>query len=287
LSTIRIGLSGWNYPAWRGDFYPDGLAHRHELSFAAHAFDTLEINGTFYSLRRPEDFRRWRAAAPKGFVYAVKGSRFLTHNKNLGDPLPALANFLASGLLELRETLGPILWQLPARLRFDAERAERFCSLLPKDTEAAGRLAARHDGRVRGRAVLTPDRNRRLRHVVEARHPSWLQPEAARVFRRHGTALAISHSSGWEWREELTAGFVYLRLHGPGRLYASAYSDARLDRWAARIRAWAAGDEPDDPCRITDRAPPTRKGRDVYVYFNNDDGGHAFRDARRLRERVG
>lgn len=286
MSRIRIGLSGWSYDEWRGDFYPGDLPRRRELAFAARAFDTLEINGSFYSLRKPSDYRSWRGAAPPGFRYAVKGSRFITHNKKLHDVRTALANFFASGVLELREMLGPFLWQLPASLAFDEERMERFLDLLPHDTESLARLARGHDRRVSGRSWLTPDRNRRIRHVLEPRHESFFTPALIRLLRRHGVALAFSDARDWPYVEEITAGFVYLRLHGPGEPYASPYDGRALDRWAARIRSWHRADEPTDARRITTLGSPKRKGRDVYVYFDNDMHGHAPRNASALRERL-
>ncbi len=283
MGIIRIGVSGWNYDAWRGDFYPDDLPRRDELAYAARAFDSIEINGTFYSLRTPDDFRRWREEAPRGFRYAIKGSRFITHNKKLRDVDVAVANFFASGLLELGDALGPILWQLPGSLRFSADRLGSFLDALPGDTEALARHARRHDHRVEP-ASTTTDRNRRVRHVLEARHDSFFGPECVRLLRRHGVALAFSDAADWPYTEELTAGFVYLRLHGPGRTYASSYGERALQEWADRIRTWKAAGQPHDARRITDRPPPRRKERDVYVYFDNDQHGYAPLNAQRLQE---
>jgi uncharacterized protein YecE (DUF72 family) len=286
VARIRIGLSGWSYNEWRGDFYPSDLPRARELAYAATAFDTLEINGSFYSLRRPSDYQAWRAAAPHGFLFAIKGSRFITHNKKLRDIGTPLANFFASGVLELQEMMGPFLWQLPANLAFDEGRVERFLKLLPHDTNSLAALARRHDRRVSGRSRLTPDRNRRVRHVLEPRHESFFTPAAVRLLRRHGTALAFSHARDWPYTEEITAGFVYVRLHGPDEPYASPYEADALDRWANRIRRWQQAEQPDDARRITDRTPPVRKARDVYVYFDNDQHGHAPRNASLLRRRI-
>lgn len=286
MARVRIGLSGWSYDEWRGDFYPEELPQRQELAYAARAFDTLEINGSFYSLRKPSDYRKWRDAAPADFCYSIKGSRFITHNKKLHDVRTALANFFASGVLELREMLGPFLWQLPAGLTFDGDRLEEFLRLLPHDTLSLAALARRHDRRVSGRSRLTPDRNRRVRHVLEPRHESFFTSAVVRLLRRHGVALAFSDARDWPYTEEITAGFVYVRLHGPGEPYGSPYDDRALDRWAERIRSWHRAGQPADARRITERAPPPRKGRDVYVYFDNDRYGHAPRDASALRRRL-
>lgn len=286
MGSIRVGTSGWSYHEWRGSFYPDDLNHDDELSYAAEKFDTLEINGTFYRLTDPSTCRKWYRAAPRGFRYAVKGSRYITHNKKLSDSKSALANFLASGILELRDKLGPILWQLPDNFRFDADRVESFLGMLPKTTDSAARLARGHDDRVE-EVSLGGDRNHRIRHALEFRHESFLQPEMARIARRHGVALVSSHSSEWPYVEEITAGFVYLRLHGPEDLYDSSYGEKRLKRWADRISAWQRGSQPTDPERISDLEPPRRKERDVYVYFDNTAGGQAPEEALRLREMLG
>lgn len=289
MARTLIGLSGWNYPGWRGDFYPTGLPHRDELAFAASRMQSIEINGTFYSLKRPDDFAAWRAATPSGFVFAVKGSRFITHMKQLNAPRVALANFFAQGLLRLEDRLGPLLWQFPARMRFDDARAERFdafLSMLPRDTGSAAELAREHGPQVDGRAWLDVDRNRRIRHAVEVRHPSFLDERFFRLLRRHGVAFVFSDAAEWPYAEETTAGFVYIRLHGSERTYTSRYTDAQLDRLAAAIVAWRAGGEPDDAVRITEFAPPRRKGRDVYAYFDNDAKVHAPKDALRLMQRL-
>jgi uncharacterized protein YecE (DUF72 family) len=249
---IRIGLSGWSYREWRGGFYPDDLPSSQELRYAAERFPTLEINRTFYSLVQPKTMRAWYEATPYDHIFSVKGSRFITHNKKLANIEEPMERFLASGLAELRHKLGPILWQTGPNLRFDARRVEGFLSALPR------RLG-----------------DRRLRHVIEPRHDSFFVPDMVRLARDHGVALAFSHSSAWPYTEELTAGFVYLRLHGPGRLYSSAYAESELEDWAHRIERWAEGSEPDDARRITGLDPPPRKGRPVYVYFDNDSGGHA------------
>jgi uncharacterized protein YecE (DUF72 family) len=278
---VRIGLSGWDYDEWQGRFYPKGLARSRRLAFVGERFATAEINRTFYSLATARVFRSWASAVPDDFVFAVKGSRFVTHNKKLRDVRDALANFFASGLLELDRKLGPILWQLPANLRFDAARVEEFLAELPRATDAAAALARRHGPQVRDPAFGS-GRRHGLRHVIEVRHESYLVDEMITIARRHGVALAASHSSAWPYVEEITAGFVYVRLHGPRRLYASRYGERALAEWGERIRAWQQARQPADAVRVTDREPPRRRGRDVYVYFDNDGHAHAPREALRL-----
>jgi uncharacterized protein YecE (DUF72 family) len=287
MGRAWVGISGWSYDGWIGDFYPEDLPKKRQLEYASRHFNSLEINGSFYSLQRPETYRDWYDRTPNGFLFAVKGSRFITHNKKLGNAETPLANFFASGVLRLEEKLGPFLWQVPENLRFDEGRVDGFLRLLPRDTEAASRLARKHDDRVKGRSSLKADRRRRLRHAVEVRHESWLCDEFVGLARRHGVAIAFADSGSWPYVEELTAGFVYLRLHGSPETYASNYGDARLDRYAERIRAWMGGGEPEDAERITDRRPPRRKTRDVYVYFDNDGRGRAPWNVLALAERLG
>lgn len=283
MGKVRVGLSGWSYDEWRGRFYPEDLPRGDELEYASRRFETLEINGTFYRLADPESCRVWRDTAPQGFKYAVKGSRYITHTRRLTGVRHAVANFLASGILELGSALGPILWQLPPDLTFDGQALNGFLGLLPHDTEAAVSLAKEHDDRVEETSYGN-GANHRVRHVIEARHDSFLDAGVARIAREHGVALAISHSSEWPVITQLTAGFVYVRLHGPRELYASRYPDTELERWAERIETWHGGGVVGDLQTISDLGPPERKERDVYVYFNNTDGGFATEDCERLSE---
>jgi uncharacterized protein YecE (DUF72 family) len=283
---VRIGTSGWIYRGWRGTFYPPGLPQRRVLAYLATQFNSVEVNASFYSLQRPTTYRSWYEQTPSDFVFSVKGSRFITHNKKLADVEVPLANFFASGLLLLREKLGPIVWQLPGTARFDAGRLAAFFELLPRDTRAAARLARRHDARVDGRSWTKPGPTRRIRHALEVRGEHFFVPELVRLARRHDVALVVSDAAGWPRVEELTAGFVYVRLHGAERTYASAYDERALDAWAARLDCWRRGAEPRDARRITKRSPPRRAARDVYVYFDNDFEANAPHDARHLASRL-
>lgn len=287
VGRIRIGISGWRYAGWRGSFYPKELRQRDELSYGSRRFDTIEINGTHYSLQRPDFFARWHDETPEDFVFAVKGSRFITHMKQLRDVETPLANFFASGVLRLEEKLGPFLWQLSPRFGFDAERFERFLTLLPRDSTAAAALAEHHDHRLKGRAWTKTGRKRPLRHAVEIRHPSFLDPEFVRLLRRHNVALVFADAVDWPYAEEVTADFLYLRLHGSEELYASGYDDDALDDWAARIRLWSRGSQPNDAKLIDPDTRPRRRARDVYVYFDNDAKVRAPVDAQSLRKRLG
>ena len=286
MPAITIGTSGWSYKHWRGRFYPTGLRQRDELAFVADQLDSVELNGTFYSLQRPTSFQAWHAQTPPAFSFAVKGSRFISHNKKLRDVDTALANFFASGVLLLREKLGPIVWQLPERMRFDAGRLDEFLAALPRNTTAAADLAKRHDVRVDGRNWTETDEERPLRHALEPRNLAFFTAECVNILRRHDVALVVADSGKWPLFEEVTASFVYLRLHGSPRTYASRYSDAALDRWGSAIVAWAHGSQPGDAARITTLPLPSQQDRDVYCYFDNDGEGHAPLDATRLIERL-
>jgi uncharacterized protein YecE (DUF72 family) len=287
MGKAYIGISGWTYAGWRGTFYPRKLPHRPELRYASRRFNAIEINGTFYRLQRPENFESWREETPRGFRFAVKGSRFITHMKQLRDIETPLANFFASGVLRLEEKLGPVLWQFAPRRRLDLPRFESFLELLPRDTAAAARLARRHDARVSGRASFQVHADRPIRHALEIRHDSFLDDRFLELLRRHRVALVFSDAAGdWPYAEDVTAPFVYLRLHGAEVTYASGYDDAALDRWAAKLSCWLAGREPADSARIGGAAA-ARPGRDAYTFFDNDAKVRAPFDAAALAARLG
>jgi uncharacterized protein YecE (DUF72 family) len=285
--NIRTGISGWRYGPWRGRFYPTGLRQKDELAFAASQFGAIEINGTFYSLQRPQSFQAWAAATPDDFIFSVKGPRFITHMLKLRNGEIPLANFFANGLLALGPKLGPILWQLPPTFRFDPAKLEAFFRLLPKDTEAAADLARRHDHRVAGRTYLTIDRKRPLRHAVEIRHDSFRTPEFIDLIRRHKLALVCADTVEWPLLLDVTADFIYCRLHGSEQLYTSGYDDQALGRWASLVTRWSKGEDPRGPyprrgAHIAAEPPSRRARRDVFVFFDNDAKVRAPVDARRL-----
>ena len=267
MVQYRIGISGWTYAGWRGVFYPPDLPHKRELEFASRQFDSIEINGTFYRLQKPENFKQWYATTPDDFQFAIKGSRFITHMKKLKDVDAALANFFASGVLALKQKMGPILWQFPPQLRFNADRFEEFLDMLPQTTTAAATLARKHDSRVSGRSLLRTDKRRRIRHAFEIRHDSFMDDAFFALLRKYKAAFVVADTAGlWPYSEETTTDFVYVRLHGASELYTSGYGDEELDQWARLIRRWR---------------------RDVYVYFDNDRKVQAPFDAIRLAERLG
>jgi uncharacterized protein YecE (DUF72 family) len=281
--AIRVGLSGWRYPPWRGTFYPPGLPQRRELEYASRRVSTIEINGSFYSLQRPEFYARWRDETPDGFLFSVKGPRFVTHMLKLRNCEQAIANFFASGIANLGDKLGPILWQLPPVLRFKPEVLEPFLALLPRDTDAAAALARRRNEKVKGRARLAFGACRPLRHALEIRHQTFIDEAFVELLRREQVALVVADTAGkWPLVEDLTADFVYVRLHGDEVLYVSGYSDVALGRWAKRFIAWSEGGAPDD-ARCISRIPSAPcAGRDVFCYFDNDAKVMAPRDAQAI-----
>ncbi|MBY5443040.1 DUF72 domain-containing protein [Rhizobium leguminosarum] len=286
-ATVRIGVSGWTYAPWRGQFYPKDLPQKQELSYAARHFRSIEINGTFYGLQRPESFGRWREETPDDFVFAIKGPRFITHMLRLQDIQTALANFLASGVLRLGPKLGPILWQFPPNMVFDPSLFESFLSLLPHTRDAAIALAKRHDWHIKAPAWLTCDGHQPIRHALEIRHESFRAPAFIEMLRRHKVALVCADAVQWPLLMDITADFIYCRLHGSEKLYVSGYEDEALDMWAERIRAWATGGEPENATRVLAPVPARNKGRDVYLYFDNTDVKlRAPVDADHLSERL-
>ena len=248
MPDARIGISGWRYPPWRGDFYPQGLQQRRELEFASSRLRTIEINGTFYGLQKESSWQSWRDTVPDDFVFCVKGSRQVTHFLRLRNPEDSLQRFFAQGLFELGGKLGPILWQLPASVAFEPEMVERFLSLLPRTTP---------DG--------TP-----LRYAMEVRSHSFITEAYFSMLERHGVASVIADTAGtFPVLDRVFGDLVYVRLHGDVELYASGYSAAALDHWADRARGWLAED------------------RDVFVFFDNDIKVRAPYDAIGLAERLG
>jgi uncharacterized protein YecE (DUF72 family) len=296
MGRIFIGISGWRYAPWRGVFYPKGLRQADELAFASRALPTIEINGSFYSLQRPTSYAAWYAATPSGFVFSHKGNRYITHIQRLRDIETPLANVFASGVLHLHEKLGPFLWQFPPSFRYDAEQAERiehFLSLLPRDTEQALALAQQCDARMRDRSGPAPaidkkHKVQKLRHAMEIRHDSFIDESFVALLRKYNVALVVADTAGkWPYREDVTADFMYLRLHSEKKLYSGGYSEESLDRWAKAIGAWSRGSQPRQGPRISSVKPPKRTSRDVYCYFDNDIKVDAPFDAQRLIHKLG
>ncbi|QCI12499.1 DUF72 domain-containing protein [Pseudomonas putida] len=287
MSDIRIGISGWRYGPWRKDFYPQGLRQDDELAFASRAVNSIEINGSFYALQTPERYLQWREQTPEGFVFSVKGPRYITHVRRLKDIEEPLANFFASGPLLLGDKLGPLLWQFPPNMRYDETRFAHFLQLLPSDRKAARACAEGCAERLQGNGGTVIKGNARLRHAVEVRHESFLCEGFIKLLRKHKVALVVADSAGkWPYVEDVTADFVYMRLHGDVELYSSGYTARALRRWKQRIQRWSQGSQAEDAQLVVPGAPPRRASRDVYCYFDNDQKVHAPYDARRLLEKL-
>lgn len=286
--TVRIGISGWRYAGWRGVFYPPKLPQRRELAFAAENFPSVEINGTFYSLQRPSSFRTWSGSVPEDFVFSVKAPRLITHMYKLRNVEQALANFCASGLLELGQKLGPVLWQFPPRMRYSRERFSPFFEMLPRTMGAMASLARLHGEGMVGRAATGlaegVGAEMPVRHCVEIRDESFACAEFVELLRAHDVGLVVADTVAWPLLFDVTADFVYCRLHGSEELYASGYEHEALEIWAERIVAWATGGvaEGRRACGVEAECRP----RDVYVYFDNDIKVRAPFDAKALMGKV-
>ena len=287
MPELRIGISGWTYPPWRGVFFPKGLVQKRELAFASRQVNAIEINGSFYSLQTPASYAKWYAETPDHFLFSVKCPRFITHLKRLREIETPLANFFASGVLRLNEKLGPLLWQFPPFFKFAPARFTDFFNLLPRDTRAAAQLARKHDNHLRSAAWTRIDRNRPLHHVVEIRHASFASPQFIALLRQRDIGLVIADTAGkWPFLEDITSDVIYVRLHGDEKLYVSGYTDKALTEWARKIRAWHSGKNPTRTKRIAAPAKPRKAGRSVYVFFDNDVKVRAPFDAMSLAHKL-
>lgn len=266
-----IGISGWTFPAWRGTFYPKDLVQKKELEFASRALNTIEINGTFYSLQRPKTFQRWYDETPEDFQFAVKAPQFITHVLRLKEAEEPLANFFASGLLCLKEKMGPILWQFPPFVMLKDDRFEKFLKLLPQDGKAAAKLAKRHGKKVEGRSHTTVQGNFPVRHAFEFRHKSFLNEDFLKLLKKHNVAFVFAHEGSEKapYTEEPTADFIYARLHGEGKKFAKGYPTSEITQWAKKVKAW------------------NRTGKEAFIYFSNEAKVHSPAGALKLMKELG
>ncbi len=260
---IYIGVGGWTFEPWRGVFYPDKLPQKRELEYAASQLTSIEINGTYYGSQKPESFARWHAETPGGFMFAVKGPRFATNRRVLAEAGESIDRFLGSGVLELKEKLGPINWQFMATKKFDAADFEAFLKLLPK--EAGGRA---------------------IRHAVEVRHESFKTPEFVAMARAYGVAIIIAGDSAFPQIADVTAPFVYVRVMGTQEGETLGYPKKVLDTWAARAKDWAAGKGPKGVDVVGDGKGDGRP-RDVFFYVISGYKPHNPAAAKALIARVG
>ncbi len=283
---IRIGIAGWRYDEWRGTFYPEDLAQKRELEYASRQLNSIELNGTFYSTQKPQSFQAWSKDTPDDFVFAIKGSQFITHVRKLENVEGALANFLAQGMLCLGRKLGPILWQLPPQTSFNAERIEQFLKLLPHTQRQAAAYARQRDEWMASRSWLEVEEDLPLRHAMESRHKSFATPEYIALLRKYGVALVVADSVKWPVMMDITADFVYCRLHGSDKVYPDGYTPKAIDMWARRVIAWSRGEEVNDGTRIHPEPGPQQASRDVYVYFDDDNKVRAPFDAQSMGKRI-
>jgi uncharacterized protein YecE (DUF72 family) len=261
---IYIGIGGWNYEPWRSVFYPKGLAQAKELEYAASHLTSIEINATFYGSQKPESFRKWAATVPDGFVFSVKGPRFATNRRVLAEAGDSIKRFLNSGVLELRDRLGPLLWQFAPTKKFDAGDFGKFLELLP----------AQADGRA-------------LRHVVEVRHASFLAPDFVALARSFGTAIVFTDHVRFPSLADATGDFIYARLQKGQDTIPTAYPPKELDAWSKRLRLWAQGGAPEDLPHIdAAHAPAKAAPRDVFVYVIHEGKIRAPAAAMALIERL-
>jgi uncharacterized protein YecE (DUF72 family) len=244
MASIRVGIGGWVFAPWRGTFYPEKLPQAQELHHASRRLTSIEINGTFYGAQKPASFRRWYGDTPDGFVFSLKGPRGATHRTALAESASSVQRFFASGVLELREKLGPILWQFPAHARFDLGNFTAFLELLPQAID--------------GRAI---------RHAVEVRDASFLVPGFIELLRRHRVAPVLVDGEDHPAIPDVTADFIYARLRRCVESQPAGYAPAALKTWAQRFRRWSEGGEPTDMPRLHPGAAPEPAPRDCFVYF--------------------
>ncbi len=262
--TVRAGIGGWNFEPWEGTFYPSDLPKKRQLEFASRRLSTIEINATYYRGQTPATFAKWASEVPEGFVFALKGNRFVTNRKVLAEAGPSLEKFFAQGIEELGPALGPIVWQFAPTKRFEPEDFEAFVKLLPKE----------HAGRT-------------LRHVLEVRHASFAVPEFVEIARRHGAAICYAHHHDYPEIADVTADFVYARLQQGRDDVPTAYPEEELELWARRIDSWAAGGQPSDLPLADPGHKPEKAPRDVFVYIIHEGKIRAPQGAMALMQRIG
>lgn len=261
MPKIYVGCSGWTFPGWRGTFYPKGLPQKEELEYASRKLSSIEINGTFYSLQKPETYQRWYDETPGDFVFSIKAPQFITHIRRLKDIEGPLSYFLGSGLLGLKQKLGAVLWQFPPNVMLKDDRFEKFLKMLPHDFKGAARIARKHPPRMK---------NFPLRHAFEFRHPSFKNPEFVALMRKHGVAIVFAHCGDKSpFFEDVTADFIYARMHGQDPKYKKGYTKDTLSWWADRVEGWIAAK------------------KDAFIYFDTEAKKYAPQDALNFSRLVG
>jgi uncharacterized protein YecE (DUF72 family) len=261
--SIRVGVGGWTFEPWRGTFYPAGLPHKRELEYASQHLTSIEINGTYYGTQKPASFVRWYEETPEGFVFSLKGSRYTTNRRVLAEAGPSVERFLASGVLLLKEKLGPINWQMLPTKRFEPDDFDAFLKLLPHQ--------------VQGQAV---------RHVVEVRHPSFACPEFIALLRKHAVGLVFADHASYPCLYDVTSPLIYARLQRASEQEPVGYSPDALSGWAKRAQSWALGKSPHDLPRIAAQEVKSPTRRDVFIYMINGFKPKAPAAAMALLERL-
>ena len=261
--SIHIGVGGWTFEPWRGVFYPSDLKQKDELKYASRHLTCIEINGTYYSLQKPDSWRKWAAETPDGFVFTVKGSRFTTNRRVLGEAGESIERFFGQGLEELGDKLGPLFWQFAHTKRFDPDDFEAFLKLLPRELKG-----------------------RPLRHAVEPRHDSFCTPQFIDLARRHNVAVVYADHAKYPEIADLTSDFVYARLQTGSDTIETAYPADQLDLWASRFKTWAEGDEPQGLTKVDTAKPAPRNPRDVFAFIIHEGKVRAPAGAMALIERV-
>jgi uncharacterized protein YecE (DUF72 family) len=259
---IYIGVGGWTFAPWRGVFYPDRLPQAKELEYAGSKLTSIEINGTYYGSQKPESFRKWAREVPDGFVFSVKGSRFTTNRRVLAEAGDSIKHFYNTGVLELGDRLGPVLWQFAPTKKFDEVDFGKFLELLPREMDG-----------------------RRLRHVVEVRHDSFRNPAFIALLRQFGIPVVFAEHFTYPGIADVVGDFVYARLQKGNDDIATCYPPNQLDEWAKRLQLWAGGGEPDDLPRADATSAP-KKPRDVFAYVIHEGKVRAPAGAMELIERV-
>lgn len=272
MAKIYVGMSGWTYPPWRGDFYPKGLVQKRELEYASRQVNALEINGTFYSLQKPSSFQKWFEETPDDFIFTIKAGQYMTHVQRLKEVEESLCNFFASGLLCLKDKMGPILWQLPPYLPFKDDRFEKFFESLPHDSRALEKMAARHTSKMNGRAFTEAHRKFAVRHAIEVRHPSFICPEFFDLLKKYNVAHVFTHSGTLvPYEEEITSDFIYARMYGEGKDYKKGYPVKVIEEWGQKVKKWSSG----------------KAGKDCFILFGTEVKERSPFDAIHLLEELG
>lgn len=260
---IYAGIGGWTFEPWRGVFYPDKLPHAQELHYASRRLTTIEINGTFYRTQTPKTFAKWASEVPDGFVFAVKGVRYVTNRRVLAEAEKSIQLFLDSGVTEMGDRLGPLLWQFQPTKKFDPDDFAKFLALLP----------AKHRGMS-------------LRHVVEVRHDSFCTAEFIALARKHAVAICYAEHATYPEIADVTADFVYGRLQKGKDSVITAYPPKQIDEWAKRAETWAKGGAPKDLPLVDKKHKLASMPRDVYLYFIHEGKVRAPAAAMALIERT-